>query len=161
MWTTMQLSTTTTTTQLVNTQPGCRKSSRCSLSVHFDTSFSYPGTTICAGTDRVAEVPAHSAGQDLGPRQGAQDQQRPASRNGAGNSPTVYVGNLQWWTTDAEIEALCGQFGSVSSIRFFEERSNGKSKGYCLVEFADAASAAQCKAKLHGYIPCHRPSLRK
>jgi hypothetical protein len=32
------------------------------------------------------------------------------------------------WTTDVELEALAATFGKVDAIKFFEEKSNGKSK---------------------------------
>ena len=35
------------------------------------------------------------------------------------NSTAVYIGNLQWWTTDAEIEALCTPHGGIERIRLF------------------------------------------
>ena len=67
------------------------------------------------------------------------------------NSTAVYIGNLQWWTTDAEIEALCAPHGGIERIRFFEEKPNGKSKGYVLVDFDSAKAAYLCKQSLDGY----------
>jgi hypothetical protein len=32
------------------------------------------------------------------------------------------------WTTDAELEALASQFGTVEQVKFFEDKVNGKSK---------------------------------
>eukprot|EP00803_Ostreobium_quekettii_P003485 evm.model.scf_39.14 EVM.evm.TU.scf_39.14 scf_39:141981-144356(+) len=62
----------------------------------------------------------------------------------------VYIANLQWWTTDADVEKLCSAFGQVVSTKFLEERSNGKSKGVALVEFADPQVAMMCKEGLSG-----------
>lgn len=70
--------------------------------------------------------------------------------SGGGASSVVFVGNLQWWTTDAELEAACADFGPVSAVQFTEEKSNGRSKGYARVHFADATAAARCKAGLSG-----------
>ena len=67
-----------------------------------------------------------------------------------GTSSSVYIGSLQWWTTDAEIEALCSPHGAVQKIRFFEEKPSGKSKGYCLVTFDSAKAAYLCKQSLDG-----------
>ncbi|EIE18978.1 RNA-binding domain-containing protein [Coccomyxa subellipsoidea C-169] len=67
-----------------------------------------------------------------------------------GTIDAVYVGNLQWWTTDAQIEELCSQFGSVQKFRFFEDKANGKSKGYVLVTFDSPKAAYTCKEGLDG-----------
>lgn len=63
---------------------------------------------------------------------------------------SVYIANLQWWTTDADVERLCSTYGHVVNMNFLAERSNGKSKGVVLVEFADNQAAVRCKEGLHG-----------
>ena len=62
----------------------------------------------------------------------------------------MYVGQLQWWTTDAELEAACSEYGHMEDVRIYEERHNAKSKGYALVRFTDSTSAAACKEGLNG-----------
>ncbi|XP_010556354.1 PREDICTED: RNA-binding motif protein, X-linked-like-2 [Tarenaya hassleriana] len=64
----------------------------------------------------------------------------------------LFVGELHWWTTDAELESVLSQYGRVKEIKFFDERACGKSKGYCQVEFYDAAVASACKEGMNGYI---------
>jgi hypothetical protein len=32
------------------------------------------------------------------------------------------------WTTDAEVEVLAAQFGKVDTVKFFEDKTSGKSK---------------------------------
>ena len=71
----------------------------------------------------------------------------------------MYIGSLQWWTTDAEIEALCSPYGAVQKIIFFEEKPSGKSKGYCLVTFDSPKGAYLCKQSLDGYVPSFTSSL--
>ncbi|KXJ17833.1 Cleavage and polyadenylation specificity factor subunit 7 [Exaiptasia diaphana] len=54
----------------------------------------------------------------------------------------LYVGNLTWWTTDQELtEALqeCGVTDLVN-IKFFENRNNGQSKGFALIELGSDKS---------------------
>lgn len=68
------------------------------------------------------------------------------------NGSTIYVGELHWWTTDAELESILSQYGRVKEIKFYDERASGKSKGYCQVEFYDAAAAAACKEGMNGYL---------
>ena len=72
--------------------------------------------------------------------------------NGATTSSVVFVGNLQWWTTDAELEAACAEFGPVSAVQFTEDKASGRSKGYARVHFSDATAAEQCKAGLSGWV---------
>ena len=92
----------------------------------------------------------------VGAKVGAAPQkQDPAAANrtgtgGGGGSVAVYVANLQWWTTDAEVESACAEFGRVAGLKFFEEKSNGKSKGYALVTFVDSADADACLQGLNG-----------
>ncbi|KAL3368552.1 hypothetical protein AABB24_009419 [Solanum stoloniferum] len=73
---------------------------------------------------------------------------RPSLENG---NTMLFVGELHWWTTDAELESVLTQYGNVKEIKFFDERASGKSKGYCQVEFFDPASAAACKEGMNGY----------
>ncbi|GAB4829289.1 hypothetical protein Ancab_018957 [Ancistrocladus abbreviatus] len=74
---------------------------------------------------------------------------RPPAENG---STMLFVGELHWWTTDAELESVLSQYGRVKEIKFFDERASGKSKGYCQVEFFDAAAAAACKEQMNGHV---------
>ena len=67
-----------------------------------------------------------------------------------GRPTAVYVASLTWWTTDAELETVLGEFGRVKSLTFFADRATGKSKGCCAVEFATADAAVRCKDELHG-----------
>ena len=77
---------------------------------------------------------------------------KPITTNpGTKDTPTsLYLGNLQWWTTDVELESLCAEYGAFTSLKIFEDRKNGKSQGYALAEFANNGSAKSCKEGLHG-----------
>jgi hypothetical protein len=70
----------------------------------------------------------------------------------AGEGSAVFVSNLQWWTTDAELEAACAPYGHVLNIRFIDDKACGKSRGMAIVEFAEAEAAAQCIAGLNGCV---------
>ncbi|CAI9756339.1 unnamed protein product [Fraxinus pennsylvanica] len=74
---------------------------------------------------------------------------RPAVENG---NTMLFVGELHWWTTDAELETVLSQYGTVKEIKFFDERASGKSKGYCQVEFYDPAAAFACKDGMNGHL---------
>ena len=56
-----------------------------------------------------------------------------AASGGATDGTLLFVGELQWWTTDADLEAALSEFGKVKEIKFYEEKASGKSKGYCQV----------------------------
>ncbi|CAK9137355.1 unnamed protein product [Ilex paraguariensis] len=78
-----------------------------------------------------------------------ESQMRPAAENGV---TMLFVGELHWWTTDAELESVLSQYGRVKEIKFFDERASGKSKGYCQVEFYDPGAAAACKEGMNGHV---------
>ncbi|KAG2708027.1 hypothetical protein I3760_05G172500 [Carya illinoinensis] len=79
----------------------------------------------------------------------SENQIRPHAENG---QTTLFVGELHWWTTDAELESALSQYGRVKEIKFFDERASGKSKGYCQVEFYEAAAASSCKEGMNGHV---------
>lgn len=74
----------------------------------------------------------------------------PRSGSGEGTDTAVFVGNLQWWTTDVELETLCAEFGAVQSIRFIEDKACGRSRGMAVVEFGDTGAATRCVNGLNG-----------
>ncbi|XP_020110829.1 LOW QUALITY PROTEIN: cleavage and polyadenylation specificity factor subunit 6-like [Ananas comosus] len=78
---------------------------------------------------------------------------------GRGGTTTLFVGELHWWTTDADLEAELSKYGPVKEVRFFDEKASGKSKGYCQVDFFDPAAATACKEGMNGH-PFHgRPCV--
>ncbi|OIV92036.1 hypothetical protein TanjilG_25016 [Lupinus angustifolius] len=79
---------------------------------------------------------------------------------GAGGGGTVlFVGDLHWWTTDAELEAVLCKYGPVKEVKFFEEKASGKSKGYCQVEFFESHVATACKEGMNGHMFNGRPCV--
>lgn len=62
----------------------------------------------------------------------------------------VHVTDMSWYTTDIEVEAACGVYGTVKNVKFFEDRSNGRSMGACAVEFNTMEEAKACIAGLDG-----------
>jgi RNA recognition motif-containing protein len=55
----------------------------------------------------------------------------------------IYVGNLPFSATDAELEELFSRHGSVTSVKVITDRETGRSRGFAFVEMeADAADAA-------------------
>jgi RNA recognition motif-containing protein len=56
----------------------------------------------------------------------------------------LYVGNLTYEMTNADLEQLFAEFGSVRSAQVIQDRDTGRSKGFGFVEMSDdnAARAA-------------------
>lgn len=51
----------------------------------------------------------------------------------------IYVGNLPFRTTQAELEELFGQYGPVHSANIINDRDSGRSRGFGFVEMDDEA----------------------
>lgn len=72
----------------------------------------------------------------------------------------IYVGNLQWWTTDEDVKSAILSIGvnDFVELKFFENRPNGQSKGFCVVSLGSDNSVRNClenliKKELHGNKP--------
>ncbi|KAJ6824715.1 putative death-inducer obliterator 1 [Iris pallida] len=78
---------------------------------------------------------------------------------GGGGTCTLFVGDLHWWTTDADLEAELVKYGPIKEVKFFDEKASGKSKGYCQVDFMDPMSAAACKEGMNGHQFNGRPCV--
>ena len=53
---------------------------------------------------------------------------------------TLYVGNIPFSTTDAELQELFSQHGSVESVRIVTDRETGRSRGFAFVELDEAGA---------------------
>ena len=49
----------------------------------------------------------------------------------------LYVGNLNWQTTEADLQAAFEAFGQVSSVTIIKDRYTGQSRGFGFVEMPD------------------------
>lgn len=55
----------------------------------------------------------------------------------------LYVGNLNYRTTEASLQTVFAEFGEVTSVNLVTDRETGQSKGFAFVEMAtDGAAAA-------------------
>lgn len=54
----------------------------------------------------------------------------------------LYIGNLTWWTTDQDItDAVIGTgVSDFQEVKFFENRANGQSKGFCVITLGSEGS---------------------
>ncbi|MFC1568471.1 RNA recognition motif domain-containing protein [Candidatus Margulisiibacteriota bacterium] len=63
---------------------------------------------------------------------------------------SIYVGNLPWTITDADLQAKFGEFGSVLSARIVTDKFSGRSRGFGFVDMEDA-DADKAVAGMNGY----------
>ena len=54
----------------------------------------------------------------------------------------IYVGNLPWRVTDAQLTQLFSAHGDVTDARVVTDRETGRSRGFAFVEMSDGAEAA-------------------
>jgi cold-inducible RNA-binding protein len=59
----------------------------------------------------------------------------------------LYVGNLNYETTDSDLQNLFGPFGTVQSAQVIKDRDTGRSKGFGFVEMN---SGEEAQAAING-----------
>ncbi len=62
----------------------------------------------------------------------------------------LYVGNLAYGITDADLEQIFGQHGSVQSAQVIMDRDTGRSKGFGFVEMGSDQEAQAAIQALNG-----------
>ena len=65
-------------------------------------------------------------------------------------SKKLYVGNLTYNVSDADLEALFTPFGTVQSAQVILDRDTNRSKGFAFVEMASDAEAQAAIDGLNG-----------
>jgi RNA recognition motif-containing protein len=63
----------------------------------------------------------------------------------------LYVGNLAKSTTEAELNTLFAQAGSVVKVEIVKDRSSGESRGFAFILMGDQASADKAIADFNGH----------
>ena len=62
----------------------------------------------------------------------------------------IFVGNLSFDTTSADLEALFAQAGTCESASVITDRATGRSRGFGFVEMSSASEAAKAIATFNG-----------
>src|SRR3954466_9972932 len=62
----------------------------------------------------------------------------------------LYVGNLSYNTTSADLEALCAAHGTVQSAEVIQDRDTGRSKGFGFVQMGTDEEAQAAISALNG-----------
>ena len=62
----------------------------------------------------------------------------------------IYVGNLPYSVTDADLRETFAQFGDVSTVQLISDRFTGESKGFGFVEMTNNSQADAAIKGLNG-----------
>jgi len=63
---------------------------------------------------------------------------------------SIFVGNLPWSVTNADLETKFSEFGNVLSARIVTDKFSGRSRGFGFVDMEDA-DAEKAIAAMTGY----------
>ena len=66
-------------------------------------------------------------------------------------SVKLFVGNLPFNTTPAELESLFGQVGAVASVNIITDKFTGRSRGFGFVEMSNNDEAQNAIERFNGH----------
>ncbi len=69
----------------------------------------------------------------------------------------IFVGNLPFSATSADLEELFGEYGAIDSAAVINDRETGRSRGFGFVEMPDNAEANKAIEELNGHELDGRP----
>ena len=72
-------------------------------------------------------------------------------------SVRIFVGNLAYDVTEAELRELFAAAATPLSVRVLTDRETGKPRGFAFVEFSDAAQAEELIRRFHQQVLKGRP----
>ncbi len=62
----------------------------------------------------------------------------------------IYVGNLPFSTTEADLRAMFEEYGAVDGTQLIIDRETGRSRGFGFVEMPDADAARRAIEEVNG-----------
>jgi len=62
----------------------------------------------------------------------------------------LYVGNLLFDTSEADLRSIFEQFGNVTETHIVNDRETGRSRGFAFVTMSNAAEGRAAIGTLHG-----------
>ena len=63
----------------------------------------------------------------------------------------LYVGNLSYDVTEAQIRELFAQVGELTEVSLIMDRDTGRSKGFAFVQMADDSAAFDAIRRFNGH----------
>ena len=63
----------------------------------------------------------------------------------------IFVGNLAYQTTESELEAVFGAYGTVEKTSVVRDRDTGQPRGFAFVEMTNQAEAMKAIEALNGH----------
>jgi cold-inducible RNA-binding protein len=66
-------------------------------------------------------------------------------------SSNLYVGNLTFNTTSADLQSLFGKHGEVKKAQVITDRDTGRSRGFGFVEMGSSEAAEAAISSLNGW----------
>jgi len=69
----------------------------------------------------------------------------------------LYVGNLSYTITEAQIRELFTQAGEISEINVIMDRETGRSKGFAFVQMANDTATQDAIRRFNGHSLDNRP----
>jgi cold-inducible RNA-binding protein len=62
----------------------------------------------------------------------------------------LYVGNMSFKTTEADLRDTFGQFGSVTDVHIANDRETGRPRGFAFVTFSNDTESKLAAEKMNG-----------
>lgn len=62
----------------------------------------------------------------------------------------IYVGNLNYRVREIDLQKVMEEYGTVTSVKFINDRETKRFRGIAFVEMEDDAAAAKAIAELDG-----------
>ncbi|MFH4981402.1 hypothetical protein AB6A40_008111 [Gnathostoma spinigerum] len=69
---------------------------------------------------------------------------------GAANKFSIYVGNIPYAVTEADVGSFFSQAGQVTNVRLVYDRETGRPKGFGFCDFLEEADAQRAINSLNG-----------
>lgn len=62
----------------------------------------------------------------------------------------IFVGNLNYQTTQEDLQAAFSQYGTVERVSIVTDRDSGQPRGFAFVEMTDSSAAQNAISQLNG-----------
>lgn len=64
----------------------------------------------------------------------------------------IFIGNLNFQTTEEQLQDVFTAFGEVSSVKIVTDKFTGRSRGFAFVEMPDQTEAEKAVEELQDYV---------